>query len=261
MGLDVTTIALLALGALLVLAALADRLAGGALTRVPGAVGGTALVGLLVLAAGAVFTLVATDEALADADAPVLAWVLVHRTPGLTTTAEVVSLIGGTTFTAALGLLAALVLALRGRRRAGLIWALGVLVGSLTIRVVKEIAERPRPPVADRLAVETSTSLPSGHALMAAVGLGLAAAAVVVTTSGGPRAWLGHLAVVVAVLAALTIGASRVYLGVHWTTDVTAGWLLGSALVVACVTLVRVLDTRDAPTGSSSPGRATHRPS
>jgi membrane-associated phospholipid phosphatase len=38
-----------------------------------------------------------------------------------------------------------------------------------------------------------------------------------------------------------------VYLGVHWTTDVTAGWLLGVALATACVTVARVLDAHGTP--------------
>jgi undecaprenyl-diphosphatase len=251
-ALDATAVALLVLGALVVLAALADRLAGGALTAVPGALRGTTLVGVLVLAAGVVFALVAADEALAAADAPVLAWVVAHRTPGLTRAAEVVSLVGGTVGTGGLAVVSAVVLFARGHRRTAVIWVFGVAAGSLVIRLVKLAVERPRPPEATRLATETTASLPSGHALMSALGLGLTAAAVAALVVGTPREHaVRAVAVVVAVLGALTIGASRVYLGVHWTTDVAAGWLLGAALMTSCVTLARVLDARarlgDAP--------------
>lgn len=252
MALDATAVSLLGLGLLIGLAALADRLAGGALAAVPGALRDTTVVAVLVAAAGGVFALVATDEALAAADSPVLAWAVAHRTPGLTTAAEVVSLVGGTVGTGGLAVVAAVVLFARGHRRTAVIWVAGVAAGSLTIRLVKLAVERPRPPEATRLAVETTASLPSGHALMSALGLGLTATAVIALTAGTPHERpIRAVAVVVAVLGALTIGASRIYLGVHWTTDVTAGWLLGAALATTCITLARVLDARarlgDAP--------------
>lgn len=258
MALDATAVSLLALGALIGIAVLADRAAGGALAAVPGALRDTAIVALLVLAAGAVFALVATDEALADADAPVLGWVLGIRSPGLTSAAEAVSLVGGTIGTGGLAVVAAAVLAVRGHRRTALIWVLGVLAGALAIRLVKVAVERPRPPEALRLAEETTASLPSGHALMAALGLTLAAAAVIALTVDAPRARLVRgLVVALAVVGALLVGASRIYLGVHWTTDVLAGWCLGAALATSCITLARVLDARtrlgDAPDSSPVP--------
>lgn len=220
--------------------AAAGGLPAGAAVRRPLTVG-AAVAAVLVAGAGAVFAMVVEDEALEAADAPVLAVAVGHRGPGLTRLAELVSLYGGTAFTGGAAVVAAAVMLWRGHRRWALVWVLGVLAGALTIRLLKSVVERPRPPVATRLAVETSTSLPSGHALMSALGLGLVAAAVLASTA--PRA-VRAVVTVLAVLLAATIGASRVYLGVHWTTDVTAGWLLGAALVTVCVTVVRVLDAR-----------------
>ncbi|MEJ2888504.1 phosphatase PAP2 family protein [Actinomycetospora aeridis] len=264
MALDATAVSLLVLGLLIGIAVVADRVAGGALAVVPGALRDTAIVAVLVLAAGAVFALVASDEALADADAPVLGWVLGVRTPGLTSAAEAVSLIGGTAGTGGLAVVAAVALFARGHRRTALIWVLGVLAGAVTIRLVKLAAERPRPPEALRLAEETTASLPSGHALMAALGLTLTAAAVVALTVGMPHARLVRgIAIGLAALGTLLVGASRVYLGVHWTTDVLAGWCVGTALAVTCLTLARVLDARaqlgDDPAPSSRPD-AAHSP-
>ena len=209
---------------------------------------GLVVVGVLLVAAGGVFGLVATDEALKLADAPVLGWMIAARSPDRTALAETVSLVGGTTFTAALALVAAVVLAVRGRRVRAVVWVVGVALGSLTIRLVKVAVERPRPPVATRLADEATASLPSGHSLMAALGVGLTVAAVVTLTEGTRRAGpVRAVAAVLGVLVVAVIGASRAYLGVHWSTDVLAGWLLGAALAAACVTVARALESRPGP--------------
>lgn len=75
-------------------------------------------------------------------------------------------------------------------------------------------------------------------------------------------AWLrGHLALLWLVPAlVLVIGATRVYLGVHWATDVVAGWLLGVAWVLVCVAVARSVG-RHAPAGRSisSPERPWRR--
>ena len=59
-----------------------------------------------------------------------------------------------------------------------------------------------------------------------------------------PRRRVKLYLLAVAGLLTVAVGASRVYLGVHWTTDVAAGWLLGAALATTSVTLARVLDAR-----------------
>ena len=154
-------------------------------------------------------------------------------------------------------MLAAVVLAVRGHRRRALVWVVGVVVGATLIRLVKVVVERPRPPVGTRLAVETTASLPSGHSLMAALGLGLTVAAVVTLTHGARGAAAVRTAVaLLGLAAALVIGASRAYLGVHWATDVVAGWLLGAALATACITVAGVIGGRPAGRAlDTDPGR------
>jgi undecaprenyl-diphosphatase len=219
-------------------------LPGRAPTTLPVALGVAAV--LVALAAG-VFALVADDQALDGADRPVLAWLVEHRTPGATTAAEAVSLYGGTVGTGGLAVIAAVVLWLRGRRARAVVWVVAVVVGSLTIRGIKGAVERPRPPVVTRLTVETSASLPSGHSLMAVLGLGLAVSAVLalVPTSGphrSVRVTARTATVLVGAVLALAIGLSRAYLGVHWTTDVAAGWLLGGALLALAVGAAAVVE-------------------
>jgi undecaprenyl-diphosphatase len=129
------------------------------------------------------------------------------------------------------------------------VWVAAVVVGSLTIRGIKGVVERPRPPVATRLTVETSTSLPSGHSLMAVLGLGLTVTAVLVLVPRGGghparRAAVRAATALVGAVLALGIGLSRAYLGVHWTTDVLAGWLLGGALLAVAVGTAAALEGR-----------------
>ncbi len=135
-------------------------------------------------------------------------------------------------------MVAALVLLLRGRRARAVVWVVGVVAGASTIRFVKVAVERPRPPVPTRLAVETTSSLPSGHSLMAALGLGLVALAAGTLAGRAVRVVVTALAV----LAVAAIGASRAYLGVHWITDVIAGWLLGAGIAMTCLAAARAIE-------------------
>jgi membrane-associated phospholipid phosphatase len=104
----------------------------------------------------------------------------------------------------------------------------------------KNLYDRPRPPVGERLAIEGNPSLPSGHALGSVVVIGVLAAVVVLLMRSLA---LRVLAVVAAAVLVATIGISRLYLAVHWTTDVLAGWFLGGAWLALCVTVLCVART------------------
>ncbi len=93
---------------------------------------------------------------------------------------------------------------------------LAIASGRLVVEGVKLIVQRPRPPIADRLELVTSWSFPSSHSagtMMTGVALAL--------LWGRPAGWAAAL------LAAAAIGWSRVALGVHWPSDVLAGWGFG----------------------------------
>ncbi|PWK64465.1 undecaprenyl-diphosphatase [Streptomyces sp. CG 926] len=90
---------------------------------------------------------------------------------------------------------------------------------------------RPRPPEADWLTHASRHAYPSGHATTSAMAAGLIVAALISRRPRGHRAWIA-----LTLAWAAAVGASRVWLGVHWTTDVIAGWLLAltwTALAVA----------------------------
>jgi len=119
------------------------------------------------------------------------------------------------------------------QRKAGqaLLVALALGGGSLLSETLKALFARDRPPLAYRVVEVASESFPSGHAMLSAVTyltLGVLLARVL------PRRRLKAYVVGVAVLIALVVGLTRVYLGVHWLTDVVAGWCLGAAWAMAC---------------------------
>jgi undecaprenyl-diphosphatase len=116
---------------------------------------------------------------------------------------------------------------LRWRRLTPLAVASFATAGAATASsVLKAVVNRPRPPMAGWLVQANGRSFPSGHATDATaayLGLGLGAAAVA-------RAVISRcLAIVGGVLLSGGIGLSRVVLGVHWPSDVVAGWALGGA--------------------------------
>lgn len=199
---------------------------------------GVGLAVTLNLAQAAVLDSVEDRTGVSRIDRPLLSWLLAQRSADLTPVAKAVSAVGSpATWT----VVSVLVVLWSGWRRRWLDAALVGCAGAgavVLVSGVKEILRRPRPPVADHLVLETNQSLPSGHALGSVVVLGVLVVLVLRRVA--------HPAVRIclpaaAALAVCLIGWSRLYLGVHWGTDVLAGWLLGGAWLATCVTLLRRL--------------------
>ncbi|HBS48916.1 MAG TPA: PA-phosphatase [Rhodobacteraceae bacterium] len=105
----------------------------------------------------------------------------------------------------------------------------------------KEVFDRPRPELVPHGSMVYTASFPSGHSMMAAVTyltLGVLIARVL------PYRRQKIYMLSVAVLITLLVGVSRVYLGVHWPTDVLAGWLAGACWALACLLVARWLSRR-----------------
>jgi YegS/Rv2252/BmrU family lipid kinase len=126
----------------------------------------------------------------------------------------------------AAGLVAAIALAVKGHRRAGIWTALVLLVARGAYTLFKEVVERPRP----GLGHLGGWSFPSGHATVAGAAAGVV---VVLVTMLVRRRNLRRLLVAAAVALAVLVGADRVLLGVHYVSDVVAGGLLAAAIVLA----------------------------
>ncbi len=104
------------------------------------------------------------------------------------------------------------------------------MTGGLMVDIVKSQISRPRPDIVEHLVQVSNTSFPSGHsANSAVVYLTLAGLASQVTQDRATRRYL----LVVAILLVGAIGCSRVYLGVHWPSDVLAGWSFGTLWALA----------------------------
>lgn len=180
-------------------------------------------------------------------DASITSWIVAHRASGLTSLAHALSTVGSQAVLIPLaGVVAAALLARRRFVLAGLLiagWGGALLLYTLT----KAAVHRQRPPMDIWLTdVGKSSSFPSGHATQS-LGTYLALALVGAAWLSKPRA----PAAVLAIILAAGVGWSRVYLGVHWSTDVLAGWLFAAAWIAAVVWLAATARRQYAPAGAA----------
>ena len=170
-------------------------------------------------------------------DGALLEAVVAGRTPVMTQVAWVFTWVGSGPVLVAAAVVAAGVVWLRGRRplpAAAVPLTLAATAGLVT--VLKISLGRPRPPATLVLGdPAVSNAFPSGHTTNGAV-VYVLGAVLIAATLAAPWARRALLAAGLG-LAAL-IGWSRVYLGYHWVSDVAAGWLLATAIVMAAVTLL-----------------------
>ncbi|MER7418050.1 phosphatase PAP2 family protein [Micromonospora peucetia] len=135
----------------------------------------------------------------------------------------------------------------RGARQLAVWVAVTMTVGGLLSPLLKLLFGRPRPDLPDPVAEAPGLAFPSGHALNAV----LAAGVLLVVFLPYARPVARRVVWSAALLLALVTGFSRVALGVHWTSDVLAGWLLGAAVVAATAAALTVW--RAVPPGRPAP--------
>ena len=190
---------------------------------------------LLILAAASVFAWIASnlsdgrsmglaDQALADAIGTHVPWAALVAFSWLTH-------LGDAAFLAPVCLLVAVVLWRHAHH--GLAWGWVLALGGIVVLnpALKQIFERARPLHNHGLALETSFSFPSGHSSGAIVSYGMLLYLALRTL---PARW--HVAAAMAAVGAiLTIACSRIFLQVHFASDVAAGLLTGFAWLLVCV--------------------------
>jgi membrane protein DedA with SNARE-associated domain/membrane-associated phospholipid phosphatase len=147
----------------------------------------------------------------------------------LTSIAKVISFFGSAGFTWALALIGAALLA--WRRRWTEFWVLlaGMTITQVGLEALSGSVDRPPPP--EPLAAAPSSSFPSGQAAHSVIYLWLAVTIVLRLRPGMARA---TAVVVTGIVLTALIGLSRVYLEVHYLSDVSAGWALGAAAFSFC---------------------------
>lgn len=144
--------------------------------------------------------------------------------------------LGGVAVLVLLTGLVVIYLLLAGRWQIALFVLAAVGGGQIVSTLLKLGIDRPRPDMVPHLMRETSSSFPSGHAMMSAVTyLTLGSLLARIT----PHRRLKVYFLFVAVLLTALVGATRVYLGVHWPTDVLAGWCSGFAWAMLCWLIAR----------------------
>jgi undecaprenyl-diphosphatase len=182
---------------------------------------------------------------LAGNDDSITGWLVANRTGWLTAVMRVVTGLGGLWFAAPLVALAAVLLSGPWGRWRTAALMIGITGGtSLLVNATKLLIARPRPTLAEVVATATGYAFPSGHSAQAVAAYGSLAYLVTLRWRGRLArvlAWTGAAAI------AVVVGFSRLYLGVHWLTDVLGGFLVAAiwmTAVLAAVNVTTVLRTR-----------------
>ena len=163
--------------------------------------------------------------------------------PWLESAVRDITALGGTVVLTIVAAGAVIFLFLSGKRGAAL-FVLAAVVGAITLSfAIKAGIERPRPDLVPHGTAVYTASFPSGHAT--------GAAATYLTLGALLARFQAHRRLKIFLLSFATtltvlIGLSRVYLGVHWPSDVLAGWTLGASWALLCWLVARWLQRRGA---------------
>jgi undecaprenyl-diphosphatase len=172
-------------------------------------------------------------------DLPLVTFAAEHRVLWLDHVMEVITALGSDQCLWAVVLLSGLVLRWISRSWWPLLILVLVLIGALSLdRVLKLTIARPRPPLYLRLVYENDWSFPSGHATKSAAVYVTVAYFIARTRA---RQFLKGIIYSLGVILLALIGVSRVYLGVHWPSDVLGGWVVG----IIWATIVLAVSARD----------------
>lgn len=172
-------------------------------------------------------------------DDPIREWVYSIRNPALTEVLKVITYMGNWQTITLLCIV--LLLFRKTRLRYGVPVSAGAIFVTIFNRIIKLIFKRPRPEESLHLIEEGGYSFTSGHSITSMVVFGLLIYLV--------RKYVRNRKAANILTAALAvpwifIGLSRIYMGVHFPSDVLAGWALGAAVLVGIIVIVEKCDAR-----------------
>ena len=172
---------------------------------------------------GCVLLMVRSNTGLARFDRGVAVWGAKEAGPLATSILRTITWLGSTIGVWVVAAVVGVVVFVRTRRAAVFAYLILVVAGqNVLANLIKFLVDRARPAI-DQLVGVTGSSFPSGHSTAAAASY--AAFALVLGIGLAPRARAALFGVAVAI--AVAVGCSRIFLGVHWLTDVIAGFALG----------------------------------
>jgi undecaprenyl-diphosphatase len=191
---------------------------------------------------GAITEDVIHHDPLTQFDVMLLEWVHTRATPTGYAVSNAISLLGSPVTLTMLGLGVGLLLAARRQWIVLAGWLAAFAGGGLLDVVLKLVIRRPRPPYADAFLHHYTWSFPSGHAMGSLIGYGMLAYVLTLL-------WIhsrgGQIAVVLgAALLVVAVGLSRLYLGLHYFSDVVGGYAAGVLWLSACISGVEVARRR-----------------
>ncbi len=175
-----------------------------------------------------------------------------HRTPFLTKLAVFFTTLGNfSTVTLGMICLSAYLFVLRRWYQLSAL-IVSVAGGALALAVLKLIIHRPRPPIYDALTITHTFSFPSGHSFVA---FSFYAALAWILHREGKSILIKTLPVILGIMVILGIGLSRIYLGVHWPSDVLGGYAAGAAWFTVLATALETWSDIDRPPMLGRKGR------
>jgi membrane-associated phospholipid phosphatase len=213
--------------------------------RPEAALGLSCTIGLAALAVsawvfGAVLQTALAPEKVALFDSPIVSYVAGHRLSWVTAGMEGISDLGKEIFLVVL--IGAGGLALRFRTGSWhplLLLTVALLGAMLLEKPVKLVIARPRPPVVWMAVPTKGFAFPSGHTIQSTAAYG----ALAYLIARIQRDWRAKVrSLTLGALIPFLVGVSRIYLGVHWPTDVMAGWALGSAWLAVVFTTSSIIE-------------------
>ena len=193
-----------------------------------------------------------TTSTVYRADQAIHGWFLHERQAGITALLRAVTTAGGALGVGAIVTAVATTLLVRKERASAIFLVVTVGAGALVNLGLKAIFARARPDMASALSLARSYSFPSGHAMESCITFG----ALAYLALRQPWPWAARSAgLALAATMVLLVGVSRVYLGVHWASDIAGGWSAGTVwLAFTVVAFEMLLRLRQRRTGARAPG-------